>query len=238
MFDPYGMLMAFRRTNRALGVRYHPAAVTGFDFAADGRTIEGVRLSDGGVVRCGLAVNAAGPRAAGVAATAGLALPVTAMKAESFVFRAEHGPADCPIVLDRVGGVQFKPEGAYFVGAAPGGGAAAGPDDFAGEPGRFEDEVWPRLAARVPGFERLRLERSWVGHIELNTLDFNPVIGLHPDRPNLYFLAGFSGHGAQHAPAGGRAIAELIVDGAYRTLDLSRFGYARVLSGEALREEA
>jgi len=181
-------------------------------------------------------VNAAGPRAAGVAAMAGLDLPVQAMKAHSFAFRAERPVADCPIVLDQVQGVQFKPEGELYVCAAPGGAAVAGPDDFEPEPDLFETVVWPRMAARVPQFEQLRLMRGWVGHIEYNRLDANPVLGLHPERPNLYFVTGFSGHGVQHAPAAGRAMAELILDGQYRSLDLSRFGWERVIRGEPLAE--
>ena len=47
---------------------------------------------------------------------------------------------------------------------------------------------------------------------------------------------GFSGHGLQQSPAIGRALSELITFGSYRTLDLRRFGYDRVLKGEAIRE--
>ena len=234
MFDPYGMLQAFRRKARALGVRYHAATVVGLEF--DGRKIVGVRLSDGQSVRCGAAVNAAGPRAARVAAMAGLELPVEAIKAQSFAFRAERPVEGCPIVLDRVRGLQFKPEGDLYVCAVPGGARPAHDDDFDPEPDLFETEAWPRLAARVPGFESLRLTRTWVGHIELNTFDANPVLGLHPERPNLYFVTGFSGHGAQHVPAAGRAIAELILHGEYRSLDLSRFGYERILRQAPVRE--
>jgi glycine/D-amino acid oxidase-like deaminating enzyme len=47
---------------------------------------------------------------------------------------------------------------------------------------------------------------------------------------------GFSGHGLQQSPAIGRALSELVTFGAFRTLDLRRFGYDRVLSGQAIRE--
>jgi glycine/D-amino acid oxidase-like deaminating enzyme len=47
-------------------------------------------------------------------------------------------------------------------------------------------------------------------------------------RANLYTVAGFSGHGMMHAPAAGRAIAELILTGSFQTIDLGRLGYARV----------
>ena len=47
---------------------------------------------------------------------------------------------------------------------------------------------------------------------------------------------GFSGHGLQQSPAIGRALSELIAYGGYRTLDLHRFGYGRILRNEPLRE--
>jgi len=46
-----------------------------------------------------------------------------------------------------------------------------------------------------------------------------------------------SGHGAQQGAAAGRAVAELIVHGAFRSIDLARFGYARIAAGQPLREE-
>ena len=53
---------------------------------------------------------------------------------------------------------------------------------------------------------------------------------------NFYVIAGFSGHGMMHAPAAGRGLAELIVDGRYRSIDLSRFGYGRVERNEPYPE--
>ncbi len=61
-------------------------------------------------------------------------------------------------------------------------------------------------------------------------------VGAHPDVDNLLFANGFSGHGLQHAPGVGRALAELVVDGGWRSLDLSRLGWQRVLEGRPLRE--
>jgi glycine/D-amino acid oxidase-like deaminating enzyme len=62
------------------------------------------------------------------------------------------------------------------------------------------------------------------------------VIGPHPEIANLYFATGFSGHGAQQAAAAGRAIAELIVHGGWRTIDLGRLGYRRIAEAAPLPE--
>jgi glycine/D-amino acid oxidase-like deaminating enzyme len=53
---------------------------------------------------------------------------------------------------------------------------------------------------------------------------------------NVFFANGFSGHGLQHAPGVGRGVAELIVDGGFRTLDLSPLSLDRVLAGKRLVE--
>jgi glycine/D-amino acid oxidase-like deaminating enzyme len=47
---------------------------------------------------------------------------------------------------------------------------------------------------------------------------------------------GFSGHGLQHSPGIGRAIAELIACGSYRTIDLTRFSWSRIASRTPLAE--
>ena len=100
----------------------------------------------------------------------------------------------------------------------------------------FEQQVWPQLAARVPAFESVKVVNAWAGYYDYNTLDQNAVIGPHPEVPNFYFANGFSGHGAQQAAAAGRAIAELIVHGAFQTIDLTRLGYARIVNNAPLAE--
>ena len=58
------------------------------------------------------------------------------------------------------------------------------------------------------------------------------LIGNWPGQPENFLMAtGFSGHGLQHAPATGRAMAELILNGAFQSIDLNRFHASRVIDG-------
>lgn len=62
------------------------------------------------------------------------------------------------------------------------------------------------------------------------------MIGRHPLVSNLYFASGFSGHGLQHAPAVGQAVAELILDLKYKSINLERFSFDRLIKDEKLLE--
>ncbi|MDR3513375.1 MAG: FAD-binding oxidoreductase [Caulobacteraceae bacterium] len=235
LFDPYGLLQGLRRKAIDLGAAFEVAEVVSVERDAGGQ-VTSVSLADGRRTTCGLVVNAAGPRAAAVAALASIALPVTPIKAQTFAFRTQEPLPGCPIVLDHVQALQFKPEGAMFVAARPTDAGEAAASDFEVDHALFDESVWPALAHRSAAFEAIKLMRGWAGHIEWNTFDGNPVLGPAPECPNFIFANGFSGHGAQHLPAAGRAIAELILTGGYRTLDLSRFGYGRLLTGERVPE--
>jgi glycine/D-amino acid oxidase-like deaminating enzyme len=83
----------------------------------------------------------------------------------------------------------------------------------------------------------LRLVRAWAGHYDLNLFDHNAIVGRLPGYDNAFLAAGFSGHGVQQSPAVGRGLAELIVHGGYRALDLSDFAYERISAGRPLLEK-
>jgi sarcosine oxidase subunit beta len=52
----------------------------------------------------------------------------------------------------------------------------------------------------------------------------------------LYLANGFSGHGFQHAPIVGKLLAEMIVDGAASTVDVSSLTLDRFDRGDLVRE--
>jgi len=71
-----------------------------------------------------------------------------------------------------------------------------------------------------------------------NRLDGNAIIGPWTGGlENFHVACGFSGHGLMHAPAVGLAVSELLLDGRFSTIDLSRLGYRRVVDGTPLPEQ-
>ncbi|CAB9513327.1 FAD-dependent oxidoreductase domain-containing protein 1 [Seminavis robusta] len=100
----------------------------------------------------------------------------------------------------------------------------------------FEEVIWPTLAHRVPAFNELKVKSAWSGFYDYNYLDQNGIIGYHPNFTNLICAGGFSGHGLQMSPAAGNAVTELLVHGEFRTMDLSAFGFDRLVADEPYLE--
>jgi glycine/D-amino acid oxidase-like deaminating enzyme len=172
-------------------------------------------------------VNAAGAWSAGVAAMAGMRLPVSPMKRFEHYFTPGSPMERLPYVKD-LARMAFRSEGKGFSGGLVDGEAIRGVD-FEVDHDYFEAHVWPAVAHRFPPLEAAKCHRTWAGLYEVCELDGNPIIGPWTHgRANLYTVAGFSGHGMMHAPAAGRAMAELILTGSFQTLDLARLGYERV----------
>lgn len=232
--DPSALMHGFARKARALGAEYLHDEVTGIG-TAQGQ-VTGIRLASGGAVKCGTLVNAAGPQAGALAALAGVDLPVRPRKRTSFVFDCRESLPPLPLTIDP-SGVAVRPEGRQYIAivSPP---ADRDPDSADLEPDRdlFEESIWPVLAKRIPAFRAVKVTGAWAGHYDYNTFDQNAILGPHPKFGNFLFCNGFSGHGIQQSPAAGRALAEWIVHGEYRALDLSAFAFGRLAAGRALKE--
>jgi len=233
-FDPALTLNAFKRKARSQGADYVTASAA---LIRDGHRVTGVRLDNGDTIHAKTVVNAAGPHAGALCRDAGIALPVEPRTRTVFVIKCRESlDPPPPLTIDRTG-VYVRPEGdGYICGISPP--ADREPPTTALDPdwSLFEDLVWPALAHRIPTFEAIKLESAWAGHYDINPVDYNAILGPHPDAPGLMLANGFSGHGLQQSPAVGRAISELILTGGYRTLDLTRFGYERFASGALMLE--
>ncbi|WP_406855866.1 FAD-binding oxidoreductase [Alsobacter sp. KACC 23698] len=241
-FDGWGLMQAFRKKARSLGVAYVDGTVSGID--RDGARVTGVRLADGSRIACGALVNAAGASGGRqVAAMAGVAIPVHSRKRFVFSFTCKGPVENAPLVIDTTG-AWFRPEGRrgpegqLFIGSA---GPTAGmpdpdSDEFEVDWGFFEETIWPALATRVPAFEEIRPGRAWAGHYDMNLFDHNAILGRAGGIDNFYLANGFSGHGLQQAPAVGRGLAELILHGRYLTLDLSDMSFDRIAANRPVLE--
>ena len=233
--DPYSLLQAYRRKARSLGVDFVQADA--LSVQSDGARVTGVTLAEGGDVACGVVVNAAGASGAPeVCASLEVELPIESRKRFTFVFECREPIGPTPLTITEIG-VAFRSEGKGFISnVSPPPERDPVTKDTEIDYDLFDESIWPALASRVPAFEAIKLTGAWCCHYDYNTLDENLIIGRTPAYENFFLAVGFSGHGLQQSPAVGRALAELITFGEFRAIDLTRFGYERVLTGEALRE--
>lgn len=238
-FDGNTLFDWWKRSARERGVEYLTNEVIAMNRNAAGTKVESVILKSGEVVSCGTVVNASGPRAVLTSRMAGIDIPVEPRKRYTFIFEAEKPlDRDLPLTIDP-SGVHMRTDGTYYLaGCPPDEDPAVDYDDFVQDHSIWENKVWPVLATRIPQFEAIKLRNSWAGHYAYNTFDQNAILGPHSKVENFIFVNGFSGHGFQQSPAMGRGTAELITYGEYRTLDLSPFGYDRILRGKKFVEKA
>lgn len=172
----------------------------------------------------------------------GMPLPVEPRKRYVYVINTQgkNAPNLCtPLTIDP-NGTYFRRDGIggnYLCGRSPSSTEQEpSVDDLEVDHAYFENDVWPTLAMRCPAFESVKVLNSWAGYYEYNVFDRNGIIGFYPGYHNLLLATGFSGHGIQQTPAVGRAISELIIDGRYRTIDLSRLCFDRILLNKPMFE--
>lgn len=232
--DPYGVLQGYLRKAKALGAHYIHAEVA--RLLRKGDRIWGVETTKGEAIESGIVVLAAGAWSGEISRTAGVEIPVVPVPRMAYCFDPKEKPSrPLPMVID--------PEDLYFR-EETGGTILTGKSRdekpgfrFGWDREFFTETIWPCLARWVPSFESLRLLRGWTGLYEMCTWDRNGLVGHYPGAEGLVVATGFSGHGLQQAPAVGQCIAELILYGGYKSLDLSPLDVGRIFRGVKVEEE-
>jgi sarcosine oxidase subunit beta len=259
--DEAGRLFPGLRTDDIVAAAYEPGSgyadptgtAAGFMAAArqhDARLIQGCRVtaialdgdrvtgveSDRGAFAAPVVVDAAGAWAAEIATMVGLSVPVEAWRHDTAYFGLPAGRSpEFPIVIDEAGEVYFRPEGRelMLVGLEVGNEIGGSPDRPMGSlrPGSL-DEMVQRVCQRVPWMTGGDFRTAHGGQDGM-TPDQRPI--LQQAGPDGFFLdCGFSGTGFKTAPAVGRCMAELIVDGRASTADISAYTLERFAEGRPL----
>ncbi|XP_054435404.1 FAD-dependent oxidoreductase domain-containing protein 1 [Pteronotus mesoamericanus] len=265
-FDPWCLLQGLRQKVRSMGVHFCHGEVTRFALSSNHmETTSGEKMTlrrihevhvkmDHSVeyqpVECAIVINAAGAWSGRIAELAGIGkgspgtlqgtkLPVEPRKRYVYLWHCPQGPGlEAPFVAD-TSGAYFRRDGLgsnYLGGCSPTEEEEPDPGNLEVDHDFFQNKVWPPLAQRIPAFESLKVQSAWAGYYDYNTFDQNGVVGPHPLVVNMYFATGFSGHGLQQAPAVGRAVAEMVLEGQFKTINLSPFLFSRFYLGEKVQE--
>ena len=232
--DPSMTATSFLAAARQRGARLLTGAEVTAIPVAGGR-VTGVRTTRGDV-DAPVVVDAAGAWARGVAALAGLDIPVDVWRHDTgYLGLPDAVRRPLPVVIDNSRGMYFRPEGAdlLLVGLEDGSEMGGSPDreTVTANPD-FRAAAAERLVQRVPGLVEATFRAAHAGQDGL-TPDQRAMLGqAGPD--GFYLDCGHSGTGFKTAPAVGLGMAELILDGVTSSVDISPFDPGRFAEGRKL----
>jgi sarcosine oxidase subunit beta len=206
---------------------------------SEGGRVAGVETNEGRYTS-GTVILATGPWAAQLALAGGVHLPVQACRTQVALFRK---PVDIgrrsAVYCDFVQGLYFKPTHGEMIHA----GSLAGeelqdpvdPDHYnEAADGTWLPQVRQRLARRYPAMN-YGYGRGGFGALYGITPDWHPVLDRLPGLEGAFCAVGFSGHGFKMSPVVGQLMAELVVDGAAKTLDLAPLRLARFAENDLFK---
>jgi sarcosine oxidase subunit beta len=194
--------------------------------------VTGVATAEGEIA-AGAVVLATGAWTAALAATAGLRVPIDPVPRVVVTTSAFPGvPARRTLVIDASTSFYFHREAdGVLMGMA--GDDAVG-FDLAVDEAFVAERLVPRALEVFPPLEAAGIRSTWAGLYEM-TPDRHTIVGETP-LEGLFVAAGFSGHGFQHGPIVGRLLAELLVEGVVRSVDVSALAFDRFTRGDLVRE--
>jgi sarcosine oxidase subunit beta len=169
----------------------------------------------------------------------GLALPLRPFRIQISIFRWPPGFTHRhPVVIDAIHHSWMRPEGANgtLIGVELG---RSGTDPEGYDEGvdpKFVSDARTTLAARLPAFADATMRGGWAGMIMMSD-DGRPIIDQFPSVPGLYGMLGDSGTSFKTSPAIGRCLAEWIVYGKPRLVDLTPFRSTRFAEGKPWADE-
>jgi D-arginine dehydrogenase len=184
-------------------------------------------------ISAGVVVNAAGAWADAVAELAGVGpIGLVPYRRTAFVFPAPIDTHGLPMVVDVDHQFYFKPESGRFMGS------------LAEETPMEPHDVRPEEIDVALAIDRIQaattldirhVSRTWAG-LRSFVADRLPVVGMEPDHPGFFWLAGQGGFGIMTSPAMARLAAGLIAEGRASTelvaagVDPSQLGPGRFRS--------
>jgi sarcosine oxidase subunit beta len=229
--NPHALTMGYARAAEKLGAivkTYSPVE----KLIASGGKITGVSVA-GEVWSAPRVLLTAGPWSTPLAATVGVELPVTPERHNLLVTEPIE-PFDCPMTLCLDDGAYFKqlPNGSFFFGRDD-------PDEpkttIAGNSAKFLEGVTKSVLQRIPALKGVRVIHQWSGPYDVTPdhqaiIDWTPVEG-------LWVNCGWSGHGLQFGPSGGRLAKEMFL-GEKTFVDIRSFRLSRFAEGDLFMEPA
>jgi sarcosine oxidase, subunit beta len=233
--DPAETVEGFRRRAQELGAQILPwTSVTAID--RRGSRVSGAQTS-AGRIDAGAVVLAAGAWSGFLARAIGLALPARPKAIDTVAVSRPPELREHMIFIDNVLGNYFRPEsGGLTLAGVPCQEWDIDPDTLgSGLPPDAATRGAELLTHRIPAMEHATLARGYRA-FDGYSPDRHAILGRVDGIDGLYVATAFSGSGFKIAPAVGICMAELIMEGRAKTVDIDALSLARFAAGQPVRE--
>ena len=232
--NPVDTVAGFARRARELGARILEWTTVTRVIRRETRVI-GV-ATDREPIDAGAVVVAAGAWAPGLCAELGVAVPARVKAIDTaLVTRPPDLGEPHMSIIDNVQGTYLRPEsGGLTIVGVPCPAWDVDPDHEGTGLGPAAAAEGARLLMhRIPGMEHATLARGFRAY-DCYSSDRHAILDRVPGVDGLYLATAFSGSGFKIAPAVGTCMAELILDGEAKTVDIRAFGLERFEQGKPL----
>ncbi len=231
--DPYLVTTSYASKAREMGaevVQRTPA----LGIEVTGGRVQAV-LTPEGRVETSTVVMAAGPWSKREMAKVGVDLPLIPVRHQvASLTRPVDQLPEHPTVGDIAQSFSFRPDGSSMTLMGFGDDEEVEVDTYnQGVDMSGVAESMSKLARRIPAMADAYFRGGWSG-LFTTTPDWHPILDRVPGIDGLYCAVGFSGHGFKLSPMIGKTMAELIVHGQARAVDISPLRYSRFAEGDLM----
>jgi glycine/D-amino acid oxidase-like deaminating enzyme len=232
--DPVDTTISFATNAERLGAKIL-TGVNVTQLIASGNRITGIK-TENGIVNAKKVVVAANVWSPKLLHTLGVSVPITPTRKQVCIFKPTGDTGKPRVVTDDfVNDLYMKPEGdGILVGEIETPGLAVDPENFVET---IDYDTIPKLANkllhRFPAMSTAVSRGGYAGPYDVSP-DGHPILDEIPGYDGLYCAVGFSGHGFRFSPVTGRLMAELIMNGKTKSIDIREFRLSRFSEGKPI----
>ena len=231
--DTYMVTTSYAKRAREMGAEVilrNPAT----EIEISGGRVKAV-VTPEGRVETPVAVVAAGPWSKVVLANVGVDVPLVPVRHQvaSLTRPVDQLPLH-PTVGDIAQSFSFRPDGSSLTMMGFGDDGEVEVEAYnQGVDMEVMADALGRLTRRIPAMSEAYFRGGWSG-LFTTTPDWHPILDAVPGIEGLYCAVGFSGHGFKLSPMIGVTMAELIVEGVAKSVDISPLRFSRFEEGDLL----
>ncbi len=229
---PYEVTIAFANAAKQRGAVFHEMAEV-HGIIAEGDRVKGLDTSLGRF-ESDVVVVAAGPETSALLKPLRVEVPITPYRRHLYMTeKFPEIPDNIPLTIDSGTGLYFRKEtGGIMLGMVD---KSDPPTTSMTVDDGYLEKLVDAALYRVPVLEKANILNGWAGLYD-TTPDHHAILGRVDEVKGLILAVGFSGHGFMHSPAVGAVIAEIVVEGTAKSVNVDALSFDRFAAGALVEE--